>query len=82
MKQDTSAIQVVIDTPKGSRNKYKFEPDVQSFKLNRVLPDGMVFPHDFGFVPSTQADDGDPLDVLPRDSFLHYIVRAARFDSY
>jgi inorganic pyrophosphatase len=61
---DDSIVQVVIETPKGSRNKYKFEPSLRSFKLNRVLPDGMVFPYDFGFVPSTQADDGDPIDVL------------------
>jgi inorganic pyrophosphatase len=63
-KQDKSIIQVVIETPKGCRNKYKFDPALRSFKLNRVLPDGMVFPYDFGFVPSTLADDGDPIDVL------------------
>ncbi|PYV64769.1 MAG: inorganic pyrophosphatase [Acidobacteria bacterium] len=57
-------VQVVIETPKGSRNKYKFEPNLSSFKLSKVLPDGMVFPYDFGFVPSTQAADGDPIDVL------------------
>jgi len=54
----------VIETPKDCRNKYKFDPALRSFKLNRVLPDGMVFPYDFGFVPSTLADDGDPIDVL------------------
>src|SRR5579885_378130 len=57
-------VQVVIETPKGSRNKYKFDPKLRSFKLNRVLPDGMNFPYDFGFVPSTTAEDGDPIDVL------------------
>ncbi len=62
-EQDDS-VQVVIETPKGSRNKYKFDPDLRSFKLNRVLPDGMLFPYDFGFVPSTRAEDGDPIDVL------------------
>ena len=62
--EDGSVVQVVIETPKGSRNKYKFDPTLRSFKLSRVLPDGMVFPYDFGFVPSTQADDGDPIDVL------------------
>ena len=62
-KQDNS-IQVVIETPKGARNKYKFDPELRSFKLSRVLPDGMQFPYDFGFVPSTRAEDGDPLDVL------------------
>lgn len=57
-------IQVVIETPKGSRNKYAFDPDQRTFKLKKVLPEGMVFPHDFGFIPSTKAEDGDPLDVL------------------
>ena len=59
-----SRLQVVIETPKGSRNKYKFDPDQRVFLLNKVLPEGMAFPHDFGFVPSTEAQDGDPLDVL------------------
>jgi inorganic pyrophosphatase len=63
-KQDESSIQVVIETPKGCRNKYEFDPKLRSFKLSRVLPDGMAFPYDFGFVPSTMAEDGDPIDVL------------------
>jgi inorganic pyrophosphatase len=63
-KNDKSNIQVVIETPKGCRNKYKFDPKLRSFVLSRVLPDGMLFPYDFGFVPSTVADDGDPIDVL------------------
>jgi inorganic pyrophosphatase len=62
-EQDDS-VQVVIETPKGARNKYKFDPDLRSYKLSRVLPDGMVFPYDFGFIPSTEAEDGDPIDVL------------------
>jgi inorganic pyrophosphatase len=57
-------VQVVIETPKGSRNKYSFDADQRIFKLKKVLPEGMVFPHDFGFIPSTKAEDGDPLDVL------------------
>lgn len=56
--------QVVIETPKGSRNKYSFQPKVGAYLLKRVLPEGMSFPYDFGFVPSTKAEDGDPLDVL------------------
>jgi inorganic pyrophosphatase len=61
---DKKTIQVIIETPKGSRNKYAFDPDQRVFKLKRVLPAGMAFPYDFGFVPSTKADDGDPVDVL------------------
>ena len=57
-------VQVVIETPKGSRNKYAFDPDQQVFALKKVLPAGMTFPFDFGFVPSTKAEDGDPTDVL------------------
>jgi len=55
---------VVIETPKGSRNKYTFDPDVHVFRLKRVLPTGMAFPYDFGFLPRTLAEDGDPIDVL------------------
>lgn len=57
-------IEVVIETPKGSRNKIKFEESGRHFKLSKVMPEGMMFPYDFGFLPSTKADDGDPLDVL------------------
>ena|SRR2546421_4401566 len=61
---DNGRVQVVIETPKGSRSKYAFDPDQRTFKLKKVLPEGMVFPHDLGFIPSTKAEDGDPLDVL------------------
>jgi inorganic pyrophosphatase len=55
---------VVIETPKGSHNKYGFNPERGTFELKGVLPEGMSFPYDFGFLPSTLGDDGDPLDVL------------------
>ncbi len=54
----------VIETPKGSRNKFSFDPALGAFRLSKVLPLGAVFPFDFGFFPSTLAGDGDPLDVL------------------
>lgn len=57
-------IHVVVETPKGGRNKMVFDPDLGAFKLSGVLPEGHSFPYDFGFVPSTKAADGDPLDVL------------------
>lgn len=57
-------IQVIIETPKGSRNKYAFDTKQRVFQLKKVLPAGMTFPYDFGFVPSTKAEDGDPVDVL------------------
>ena len=61
---DKQMLRVVIETPKGSRNKFAFDPDLHVFHLKKVLPSGMTFPYDFGFVPSTEADDGDPVDVL------------------
>jgi inorganic pyrophosphatase len=57
-------VQVVIETPKGSRNKYAWDREQQIFALKKVLPEGMSFPYDFGFIPSTEGDDGDPIDVL------------------
>ena len=57
-------IHVFIDTPKGSRNKYKYDVEYKLFTLGGVLPAGAVFPFDFGYVPSTEGGDGDPLDVL------------------
>lgn len=56
--------QVIIETPKNSRNKYSYDPEQGIFTLRKVLPEGMVFPHDFGFLPRTLASDGDPIDVL------------------
>ncbi len=61
---DENKVQVIIETPKGSRNKYAFDSEHRIFTLKRVLPAGMTFPYDFGFVPSTKAEDGDPTDVL------------------
>lgn len=60
----TGDLRVVIETPKGSRNKYDYDPDCDCMELGTVLPEGMRFPYDFGFVPSTLGDDGDPLDIL------------------
>jgi inorganic pyrophosphatase len=57
-------LRVVIETPKGSRNKFAFNSNDRVFELKKVLPSGMTFPYDFGFAPSTKADDGDPVDVL------------------
>src|SRR5260370_30505420 len=57
-------IKVIIETPKCCRNKYAFDPELKVFELKKVLPAGMTFPYDFGFIPSTKADDGDPIDVL------------------
>jgi inorganic pyrophosphatase len=60
----SATCRVVIGTPKGQRGKYAYDPEAQAFELKRLLPDGMSFPLDFGFVPSTRAQDGDPVDIL------------------
>ncbi len=61
---DTGDLNVIIETPKGCRNKFEYNPDLGIFMLGGVLPAGAVFPFDFGFVPNTLGQDGDPLDVL------------------
>ena len=61
---ENERLQVIIETPKGSRNKYAFDAEQKVFALKKVFPAGMTFPYDFGFVPSTKAEDGDPTDVL------------------
>jgi inorganic pyrophosphatase len=60
----SETLQVIIETPRNSRNKYKFDEKTGRMKLSKVMPEGMMFPYDFGFVPGTKAEDGDPLDVL------------------
>jgi inorganic pyrophosphatase len=61
---ETGSLNTIIETPKGSRNKYKYDDDRRLFVLHSVLSSGLVFPFDFGFIPSTLGEDGDPLDVL------------------
>ena len=63
-ESDSDELNVIIETPKGSRNKFNYDAERGLFKLGGVLPAGAVFPFDFGFVPSTVGGDGDPLDVL------------------
>ena len=62
--EDQQLVNVVVETPKGGRTKFKYDENLAVFEVSRLLPKGMVFPFDFGFVPQTKADDGDPLDVL------------------
>jgi len=57
-------ITVVVETPKGSAQKYNFNPEKHWFELTKIMPAGMVFPFDFGFIPDTKGEDGDPLDVI------------------
>ena len=62
-------VDVVIETPKGSAQKYDYVPNTPFFKLSKILPSGMVFPYDFGFIPKTLGEDGDPLDVIVISEF-------------
>jgi inorganic pyrophosphatase len=62
--EESGTLNVIIITPKGSRNKFKYDERSEIFKLGGARPLGAVFPFDFGYIPSTRAEDGDPLDVL------------------
>ena len=55
---------VVVETPKGHRNKFDYDPEIHAFTLGGLLAEGLSFPFDFGFIPSTLGQDGDPLDVM------------------
>lgn len=57
-------LHVIVDTPKGSAIKFKFDLDKGCYTIAHILPPGAVFPFDFGSIPSTAAADGDPLDAL------------------
>jgi inorganic pyrophosphatase len=59
-----STCRAIIETPKGSRNKFAYDPASNLFELRGLLPAGMMFPFDFGFIPSTLGEDGDPLDIM------------------
>jgi inorganic pyrophosphatase len=60
----SKVLEVVVDTPKGSPIKFKYDAAKRRYTIAHVLPPGMVFPFDFGSVPQTLAEDGDPLDAL------------------
>src|SRR5712671_238403 len=64
LDQKKGTCRAIIETPKGCRNKFDYDPDSGLFMLGGLLPEGMMFPFDFGFIPSTLGEDGDPLDIL------------------
>jgi inorganic pyrophosphatase len=57
-------VNVIVETPKGSRFKHVYTPKLGMFRVKRALPPGMVFPFNYGFIPSTRGADGDPLDII------------------
>ncbi|MDP9041222.1 MAG: inorganic diphosphatase [Bacteroidota bacterium] len=62
--KEKGRINVIIETPRGSQNKFDYDPKLKTFRLSKTLPMGTVFPFDFGFIPETLGQDGDPLDIL------------------
>jgi inorganic pyrophosphatase len=73
-------LQVVVETPKGSEAKFKYDEETRAFRLSRRLPVGVGYPHDWGFVPGTKAADGDPFDALVYHELCTYpgVVIACR----
>lgn len=72
-------INVLIEIPKGSKNKYEFDKDMNAFALDRVLYASVQYPYDYGFVPNTLADDGDPLDgmvIMDQPTFPGCVIAA------
>ena len=57
-------VYVVVETPRGSATKLEYDPDLQAFTLSKSLILGLSYPYDWGFIPSTKGEDGDPIDVL------------------
>ena len=64
MKEKIMTITVMIEIPKGSRNKYEYDKEKKMIKFDRMLFSAMHYPSDYGFIPETLALDGDPLDAL------------------
>ena len=72
-------INVLIEIPAGSKNKYEFDKDLNAFALDRVLFSSVQYPYDYGFVPNTLADDGDPLDgmvIIDQPTFPGCVIAA------
>ncbi|MEM9923503.1 MAG: inorganic diphosphatase [Cyanobacteria bacterium P01_D01_bin.50] len=72
-------INVLIEITGGSKNKYEYDKDLQAFALDRVLYSSVQYPYDYGFVPNTLADDGDPLDgmvIMDEPTFPGCVIAA------
>jgi inorganic pyrophosphatase len=72
-------LNVLIEIPAGSKNKYEFDKDLNAFALDRVLYSSVQYPYDYGFVPNSLADDGDPLDgmvIMDQPTFPGCVIPA------
>lgn len=72
-------VNVIVETPQGSCNKFNFDPETGLFTLGTAMPAGVTFPFEFGFIPSTRGEDGDPLDILllmDAPTFVGCLVKA------
>ena len=63
-RADGDCVNVIVESPRGSRLKFDFEPKLGTFTVGRPLPLGMSYPFDWGFIPSTRGADGDPVDAM------------------
>ncbi|BDA39823.1 inorganic diphosphatase [Candidatus Atelocyanobacterium thalassae] len=57
-------VNILVEIPAGSKNKYEFDKNMQSFTLDRALHTSVHYPYDYGFIPNTVAENGDPLDAM------------------
>ncbi len=64
MEIEDLTFDALVEIPKGSRNKYEYDPDKRMIRYDRMIFSSMHYPSDYGFIPETLAEDGDPLDVL------------------
>lgn len=79
LDDDRTLLRVLVETPAGGQNKYDHDPDTGLLTLDRPLHSALRYPFDYGFVPSTEAEDGDPLDVvlvIPEPTFPGCLVEA------
>lgn len=75
----SGVVNVLIEIPAGSKNKYEFDKDMNAFALDRVLYASVMYPYDYGFIPNTLADDGDPLDgmvIMDQPTFPGCVIAA------
>ncbi len=64
MSEDAPPLYCLVEIPRGSRNKYEWNEKLQAITLDRFLFSSVVYPTDYGFIPDTMAEDGDPLDAM------------------